>query len=95
MALKYVPGDGRCEKCTRKLVFLTQCEAVGCGRWICEHRLLKREMIGFADENLTLKFPDKVKGEFCSEECSCKLVDEYIFERKARLRNAREKWKRV
>lgn len=86
-----VPGDGRCEDCVRKLVFLTQCEAVGCGRWVCEHQLFKKEIVGFADSSATLKFPGAREGEFCSEECSCELVDEYIFERKSWLKKARKK----
>ena len=72
-------GDGRCKDCLHKLVFMTQCEALGCGRWVCEHRLIIKKSIKNL-ENLN----------FCSHECSCSDVDFYLAQRRYNLQKSKK-----
>lgn len=84
-------GAGRCEECLRKLVFMIRCNALGCERWVCEHKLVKKEL-GTVDFLVCSEGGgDTVRSleiEFCSEECSCELVDEYLIRRKHKLQSS-------
>lgn len=85
-------GEGRCEGCLRKLVFMVKCDALGCGRWVCEHKLVKKEL-GSANflvcnEGRSDTTVRSLEIGFCSEECSCGLVDEYLIRRKHKLQSS-------
>lgn len=88
-------GEGRCERCLQKLVFMVKCDALGCGRWVCEHNLVKKKLgsanflvcnEGSSDTNTTVR--SRLEIEFCSEECSFGLVDEYLIRRKHKLQSS-------
>jgi len=85
-------GAGRCEECLRKLVFMIRCNALGCERWVCEHKLVKKEL-GTVDFLVCSEgwggggATKSLEIEFCSEECSCELVDEYLVRRKYSLQS--------
>lgn len=85
------PGDGRCEDCLRKLVFMTQCEALNCGRWVCEHKLIRKRLIK-NPENLKIeKSIDKpIEFNFCSYGCSCDDIDFYLAQLRYNLQKSRK-----
>lgn len=79
-------GDGRCEDCLRKLVFMTRCEAYECGRWVCEHHIVQRTVPITLEEEVDtnseghdeILTPTQVQVNFCSKDCSFSDTDSYL-----------------